>query len=457
MAKSTAFFFLLLYRLVLLLVFSGLFPVLLYRRWRHGKYRESLPGMLGRRLGEVDRTKFSNGSLWLHAVSVGEVVAARAVADRLRAIYPHLPLVVSTTTETGQTHARRLFNNSDATITFYPLDWPGIVARFHDTFQPRVVILLEAEIWPAFLIECQRRDVHVAMVNGRLSDRSYRRHRMASVVMRGILSKIDLFCMQTPDDAARMQRLIGRSEHIHAIGNVKFDHLPGPLTQEDRQTLSLELGLPPESKAILFGSTHASEEEIALEAWQAWRRAGFTHTLMICPRHPERFEAVARMLGEARLPDGTAPRVLRASAIKPSSTPQPASAPEIILLDRMGVLARAFGLSQLAFLGGSYLPNVGGHNLLEPASHGIPVLCGPYMHSQKEIVRLMGASGAYHPVSRHELPARIVELLGNHVLAADLGQRGRLAAEANRGASERFASLLAQSIPLPTQHPGGHS
>jgi len=421
-------------------------PAMGYRSLRYGKYRESLPGMLGCRYAGIEASQFAQGSVCIHAVSVGETVAARAMVAELRRLFPNLPLVVTATTETGHAQARRLFEKEAAAIVYYPLDFTWNVRRFHRRFNPRLMVLMEAEIWPNFLAECRRRGTAVALINGRMSDRSFRRYKLVQGIARRLLRPIGLFCMQTPLDALRMTALCDRPGDVHVTGNVKFDILPRPLTPEENSALRAQIGVPPAVPCVVFGSTHAGEEEIALELLDALREDKRHDVLIICPRHPERFEAVAGLLAKHQLPSGRPIRLTRSSRTGDSSPSDLEVAPDVVLLDRMGVLSRAFGLGRIAIIGGSFA-SIGGHNLLEAAAHGIPVLNGPHMHAQAEIVRLLRDGDAYSAMEARALPRAVLRLLANDTEREALGRRARVVAEGNRGAASRVGTLL-EKLPV---------
>lgn len=410
-------------------------PWLAWRRHRRGKTQQSADGMLGRTLAGVDATVFHNGSLWVHAVSVGEVNAARVMIPGLRALRPELPLVVSTITETGQAIARSAFPHDH--VTYFPFDFSTNVARFQRTFNPRVFVLLETELWPNFLTLARRRGTQCYMVNGKVSDRSFPRYLRARRVLAPAFEALAGVCTQTPADAERFAALGVPEARIRVTGNCKFDMPQQPLAAEERTALAAELGLGARGgdagarRWIVAGSTHAPEEALLLDAFRAVLAAEPRAGLVLCPRHPDRFAEVAGLARAAGF------RTLRSSEVAAGDGSTQGAAAEdaqVVVLDKMGVLARAYGLGEVAIVAGSFCP-VGGHNLLEAAAHGVPVVFGPDLHSQREIDRLFKRHAAGLQVTPEALPATLIRLLADEGYRNEVGARCLEVVQANRGSA----------------------
>jgi 3-deoxy-D-manno-octulosonic-acid transferase len=417
------------------LALPALAPYLAWRRLAKGKYSQSAAGMLGLRLPP---RPVAEATLWMHAVSVGEVAAARAVAPGLRKLLPELPLVVSTITETGQAAAERAFAGQ-ACLTYFPLDLTPIVRRFQRVFAPRVFVLMETELWPNFLAEAHRRGTRCFMMNAKLSDRSFPRYRRLRGLLAPALAALDGVCAQTERDAERFVALGIAPERVAVAGNCKFD-LPGhPLEPAERAALAAELGVAAisSSRWIVAGSTHPGEETLLLEALAQARRDHPQARLLLCPRHPERFGEAFNLAAQAGAREGW--RVGRSSAAAEAL----AADAEVVVLDRMGVLARAYGLGELAVMGGSFVP-IGGHNLLEAAAHAMPVVHGPHMHAQREIMRVMREEGAGLEASPDALGAMLRRLLSDPALAREQSERSRRAVQRNRGSAERAVQAVAR-------------
>jgi len=411
-------------------------PYFLYKYAVRGKYHESLPAMFGRRLPGAPLAKPPEGALrfWIHAVSVGEVVAARAVAAQLQTALPAARFVISTVTETGQTMARKEFGEHRGIerILYYPLDLSWNVRRFLDVYRPDVFAMMETELWPNMLTLAGRDGVRVFMLNGRISDHSFKSYRRFRFLFRGPLSNLAAAAVQTPTDADRLRELCGPATQIAVTGNCKFDAPAEPLTEPERAAIRLRLLLSEDRRLVVAGSTHPGEEEIVLTAWRAairelpdeLRRA----TLVLAPRHPERFDEAADVIARHNFTLSRASRPERHD-------------PEVLLLDQMGVLARIYGVASVAIVCGSFAP-IGGHNILEPAVYAVPVIYGPHMHKQKEMLRILdGAHGGLQTTADGLAPL-LVELMRDEQRRQNLGRQVKAAVDANRGSARRSVEFI---------------
>lgn len=407
-------------------------PAIAWKRLRHGKYRQSLPAMLGKRLPNPGLPPHRE-RCWLHSVSVGETVAAGAVFRELRAQRPDWEFLSSTTTETGQQQALQSLKEAQW-HTYAPADFSPVVRKFLNAWRPTLYLVLETELWPNLLGECGRRGLPAYLVNGKLSERSAARYEKARVLFAPMLRAFRLCLMQNQEYAERMARILRDDSRIHVTGNVKFDALPDPLPLEERELLREAWDIGSRDVLLIAGSTHEGEEELLAQCYTQLREEGLPLRMMIAPRHPERFDAVAALL-EKHFPG----RVQRLSngAVPPELVGRSA----VLLLDQMRVLARYFGAADLAAVGGSWKP-VGGHNLLEAAIHGIPVLCGPHLHNQPELRRILEDAGADLIREERAVAETLRGLLGNPELREDLGQKSRAAALANKGAAKRTVELI---------------
>jgi 3-deoxy-D-manno-octulosonic-acid transferase len=406
-------------------------PVLAYRRLRRGKYTESAAGMLGKGEQWADPSSYPGGTVWAHAVSAGEVVAVKAAARELRKAFPDYPLVASTTTETGQDNARRILTEASE-IFYFPLDLSWNVRKFLRRFNPRIVTLFEAELWPNFLLESTQADAKVFLLNGRMSERSYRRYLRLKRFLSRPFQTVSAFCMQSQGDAERIAEIVGSDEHVFVTGDCKFDFDFRVLTGAERTAWLAELGLSEDRPVIVAGSTHPSEEEIVLDAFDAARKTHPGAALILAPRHPERFNEAAALLA------GRGYAVRRSSQSDESST-----APDVVLLDTMGQLDRAYGLGTIAIVGGSFVP-VGGHNLMEAAAHSIPVLYGPHMHRQPDMLRILGAGEGGWQLAPSELGQALRELLGSDGRRAEMGLQARKSLDANRGVAKKMVEIVSR-------------
>jgi 3-deoxy-D-manno-octulosonic-acid transferase len=426
-----------LYSILLGVGVLALLPRFLFDALRHGKYAAGLR----ERAGKIPKLD-SEGRpvVWLHCVSVGEAQAARPLARALLARYANHALVVSTTTLTGQRVAREAFAGDAALVFYFPFDWAWSVRRALRAVNPSAVLVMETELWPRFFRECGRRGVPVALVNGRVSEKSFGRYRLIRFFIRRILSDLTLAAMQTESDASRVRALGLAPERIRVTGNVKFDIEEAgshPLTEELRERFGLDGRRP----LVVAASTHAPEERVALEAYKLINDSNVKTRprLLLAPRHPERFGEVASMLDASGL-----------SWSRRGARPDESDAEcDVILLDSIGELRAAYPLASVVFVGGSVAP-VGGHNILEPALAARAVVTGAHTSNFKAIVETFLEHGALVqlPDAEDAEAARLLaralrELLEDDAKRRSAGERARAVLEQNRGATARTVELLA--------------
>jgi len=438
-----------LYSLGLGLFFIGGLPVFAAQAVLRHKYRRSL----GERLGRVAPWTGPVSPLWLHAVSVGEVMAATPLALELASRRPDLPLLVSTVTDTGRAVAEQRL--AARQYVFFPLDFGWAVRPTLDRLRPRAVLLTETEIWPNFIRACGMRRVPVVLINGRISSRSFPRYRRVRSLFARVLQGIGLFCMQTSQDAARILELGAPKDRVHVVGNLKFDLAMAGHPDEGLAVRAM-LGLPNARPVLVAGSTHRGEEELVLEAFQAARRAAPDLVLLLAPRHLERLAEVEGLLAQAGLQWVRRSRLPAPQGSRQAGLPAPRSGagqtgqagvlaeelPPVILLDTMGELAKLYAAGTIVYVGGS-LVSIGGHNILEAAAYARPVLFGPHMGNFAEMARLFLEQGAGLQVrNATELGEGIVRLLAEPAAAGRMGEAGRGIVDTHRGASRRTADLL---------------
>ena len=371
--------------------------------------------------------------IWIHAVSVGEVMAILPLIALLRSRWPSRQLWVSTTTVTGYSLATsKLAGNAEP--FYFPLDWGFVVRRVLAKVRPAVVLVAETEIWPNFLHQCERRGIPVVLINGRLSDRSVRRYRRVRGFMTKVLSNFDYCCMQTDLDSERL-RLLGKTTNVEICGNLKYDiALPqGAETRwkEFRELLNLDTS----SFVVVAGSTMKGEEVLVFEAFSALRAHVRATVLILAPRHPGRMPEIETLLQEGGF------QYCRRSELGKSDHERRQSQ-EIVLLDTMGELALVYGLGDLVFVGGSLVPT-GGHNILEPALFRKPVLFGPHMNNFREIAEDFLKNGAAIRVnSASDLGAKLIQLYGDETLRLKMGETGHALMNEKRGAAKRIVRRL---------------
>ncbi len=420
------------------LVVAG--PVLLARRGRH--YLETLPGRLGRRSAVT--ADLGRGGLWLHAVSVGEVAVA---ATLVRGLPPELPVVVTTVTPTGQARARAAFAGR-AAVAYLPFDLGFAVRRFFDRFEPRALVLVEGDYWPLVLAEARRRGVPVAVVNGRVGDRSFGRMRRLAPLARRLLLGVDLFGMQDPEDRRRLLRLGIPAERARVTGNLKFE---APEPALDLRLAAWVRELAGGRPVLLAGSTMPGEEEQVLAAF-AEAGGGERALLVLAPRHPERWDEVDRLLA-AWCSDRAVRHVRRSAPLSGQAEPPTAAPIAVLLLDTLGELAGLYRLAAAAFIGGT-LVDTGGHNPLEAARFGVPLAVGPSMRNFRDMAERFERAGAWLRVAdAAALGAAWRSWLDDPAEAARVGGRARSLVTANRGALTRTLELLRPLLRDPAPPP----
>jgi 3-deoxy-D-manno-octulosonic-acid transferase len=471
------------YSLLTVAFFVLVSPYLLYQAVRYRKYIASLPQRMG--YLPVSFNLDGDESIWIHAVSVGEVLTARALLPELRRRYPRLKLFVSTTTMPGQQVARSSLPFVDE-VFYFPFDLGFIVNRMLRLVRPRLFIMIETEIWPNLLRACRRDGIRTVLVNGRISARSYPRYRLVRFFFRRVLDHVDRFCMQDEESARRIVDIGASRERITVTGSLKFDSLefgpkqsqkardrrrqgyaeaadvpePGPdagidgllrdpaepgyyrpraheVHQRGRTRVLRYFRVDPSRPVVIAASTLKGEEEPVLEAFQRIRATMSTALLVIAPRKPERFDDVERIVRRAGW------KVARRTELRVDTDPSH----DVVILDTIGELAQLFQIATVVFVGGS-LVDAGGHNILEPAVFGKPIVFGPHMHNFAEIARtFLDNDAAIQVRSDRELETALLDLLGDPVRRAGLGAAARALVEANRGARARSLAVIADVMP----------
>ncbi len=450
------------YSLLLLAVLVVGGPYWLVRMAGSGRYRAGLGERLGRVRPGLRKAAAGRQVIWLHAVSVGEVMTATRLVRELEGeLGEGWIVVVSTTTATGQALARERFGSER--VFFYPLDFGWAVKAHLRALRPKMLVLMESELWPRMLVECGQAGVPVAVVNARVSDRSFARGVRMRRMWGRVLRRVDLFVAQSEEDARRLKAMGAREERVQVAGNLKYDvRVP-----EQNRVAELIREIAAERPIVVAGSTVArlgadasSEEEMVIQAWEGRVRTELGAMLVLAPRHPERFVEVEGAAKKFRVAKVTRQVLTGAAAFARDagkSTGGPAAISknmrgvEIMLLDTIGDLAAVYGVADVAFVGGS-LVRKGGHNPLEPAQFGVPVVMGASHENFRDVVgRMREADGIRVVKDGQELADALIELLGDRELARAMGERGRAVFEAQAGATARtvrmLANLLRESAP----------
>jgi 3-deoxy-D-manno-octulosonic-acid transferase len=413
-----------LYSAVLGMGLLAYLPAFLVRRRRAG-YRRNL----GQRLGRLGEGLPPEPRCWVHAVSVGESAAAVPLVEGIRRRWPELGIVVSTITPTGaRIVGERLAGT--AVHRYFPIDLPGPVRRALDAARPRFFIAIETELWPNFLRALARRRIPAMIANGRISDRSFRRYRWVRGLMRRVLADVSVFAMQTDEDARRIIALGAPPSRVVVTGNLKSDLLP-EAAGDDPAGWRARLHLGAGARLWIAGSTHRGEEAVVLDAFLRARSRCPELALLLAPRHPERAGEVEALIRERGL-----------LAARRSRLPADGAPGAVIILDTVGELAALYALAEIVFVGGSLVP-IGGHNVLEPAMRGKPVLVGPHMSNFREGAELLQRSGGGLVVKdAPELERELARLLEDRDLARRMGDAAREAFAGRQGAVSATLDLV---------------
>ncbi len=427
------------YSLLTLVVFVVVSPYFVYQAIRYQKYI----GSLRQRLGFLPISFNLDGeeSIWIHAVSVGEALTARALAADLKERYPRLRLFLSTTTIAGQQVARRSLSDLDA-VFYFPFDWAFIVRRTLNLVKPRLFVMMETEIWPNLLRACRARGVKTVVINGRISSRSYPRYRMIRPFFRRVLDDVDRFCMQSDESARRLVDLGADPARVTVTGSLKFDALELPAAAahgKPRDRVLRFFRLSPNRTVLIAGSTMKGEEAAVLRAFARIKETQPSALAILAPRQPERFGEVERLARDAGFV------AVRRSELPIDAEPRA----DVVVLDTIGELAQIYQVATAVFVGGSLVDH-GGHNILEPAMFGKPIVFGPHMQNFNEIAdAFRGQDAAVQVPSERELADTLLALVTDPVRRASLGAAARALVEANRGAKTKTLAVIGELLPAP--------
>ena len=406
---------------------------LLWRGLRDRQYWQGLAERLG--FG----AQLSTPSIWLHAVSLGEMSAAAPLVRALHIRYPEIPLIVTTATPAGRARAAALFDRT-TDIRFLPYDTPGSVRRFLKRVRPRAAIIMETELWPNLLRECERGGVPVLLANARLSAKSVSRYRRFAGLFAAVFGKNLLVAAQSAADAERFRSIGASAEQTIVVGNVKFDmSVDAGIAQAGKAARVVYAGGRP---VWIAGSTHAGEEEQMLDAHALLLEAIPDAVLLLVPRHKDRFAGVADLLARRGVHFGRRSRMQGGA-----EAPQLPGDVPVMLVDTVGELVTLYASADVAFVGGS-LVAVGGHNLLEPAALGLPVLTGPSYFNGREIAQLLLARGAALEVrNAPDLAAALQRLLAAPDVRQPIGAVGKEIVAENRGSVAKLLALIEPWLP----------
>lgn len=413
-------------------------PYWLYQVLRHSKYRRGFAERLGNVPARVSSARDGRRVIWIHAVSLGEVLAVAGLVEQMRNAFPQHRVVVSTTTDTGQDLARKRFGEEN--VFYFPMDFAFAIRPYLRSLNPEMVVLAETEFWPNFLRLVNGSGARLAVVNARISDRSWPRYQRFRWAWKKMLAQVDLFLAQTPQDRERLISLGAGPGRVHVAGNLKFDvTLPTPpaIVGSLRQSLQAEGARP----VLVCGSTVDDEEPVLLKAFENLRVAHPRAVMILAPRHPERFDKVAILVQQ-----------LGIALHRRSRWQGEPLAGGVLLVDTIGELAALYGLADVAFVGGSLVPR-GGHNIIEPAQHGVAIVTGNHTENFRDIVGLFQSRDALRIVGVSELPLTLMQLLENDAERLALGRRARETMMSQMGATARTLEALKSLLTRPADAP----
>jgi len=409
-------------------------PYWLFQMARHGKYRKGFGERLGRVPARLQLPGVQEPAIWVHAVSVGEVLAVAGLVEELQRRFPQHRIFISTTTDTGQELARKRFG--EANVFYFPMDFAFAIRPYLRALRPRMVVIAETEFWPNFMRLAHASGARIAVVNTRISDRSWPRYRRFRGLIQRLLGSVDLFLAQTPEDATRLQDIGARPERVRVSGNLKFD-IPAPVPPAIVESVRVSLKAGAAGPVLVCGSTVEGEESLLLKAFEnvvvQYPRA----VMILAPRHPERFPAVAALLEQMSI-----------HSYRRSEWHGEGLTGGVFLLDTIGELAALYALADIAFVGGSLVPR-GGHNIIEPAQHGVAIVVGNHTENFRNIVSLFQGRNAVRIVGPAEVPLVFLDLLANNAERRALGQRAAETMRSQIGATTRTAGELQELLARP--------
>lgn len=423
-----------LYDLIFIILFIIYTPVLILKMIR-GKYREGLLQRFGFLPGSV-RDKFKQGpTIWIHAVSVGETVAASPIVSEIKRRFPRHKILFSTVTDTGQKMARKIIQEADGYI-YFPLDLSWISKRVLRIIRPELVVIMETELWPNFIKIASDFGIGVMLANGRISDKSAQRYRYLGPIIRDMLKRIDILSMQSEQDVEYILNLGADRERVYNTGNTKFDQSYAQVDPGVKENFYREFKIEPTQPVLVAGSTHPNEEEQLIPVYKRLKSEFADLLMILAPRHITRAAEIEALYQNAGI------ELVRRTEIEKGDPEKDL----VILLDTIGELAQLYSIADLVFVGGS-LVEKGGHNILEPAAHGKLVFFGPHMFNFKDNTRLLLEHKVGIQVEdTSELTEKMLYFLKNREELRARGEKAKRMIATNKGAAERTVNLAAELL-----------
>jgi tetraacyldisaccharide 4'-kinase len=420
-------------------------PIYIYRSCREKGFPKRFRQSMGFFRGNETRAVAGKNAIWIHGASVGEIVATSPLVKEIRKAYADTPIIVSAVTTSGYAMAKQIIPEADDVI-FFPLDMPFITGMVVERIRPRIFMPVETELWPNFLHDINMRGIPVMMVNGRISDKSVKTYKYLYGILDNMLQSVVRFCMQSSIDAEYIKRLGAAPARVVVTGNTKFDQTYAEVTPEDKERFLTELGIGGRRPVIVAGSTHPGEEKALLDAFVKVRKEFPAACLVIAPRKPGRISEIHSLAKERGFAMGKRSELLRAADGQRQSFP-------VILLDTIGELGRIYAIGDVVFVGGSLIRH-GGHNVLEPAAHGKPMIVGPNMLNFKVSYSLLVNNGACVTIGGGgEMAAALLKILSDDELREKMGRASYDVIEENRGAAVKSIGFLKEVLAGPASQP----
>ncbi len=428
-----------LYDILTIILVIVAIPVFAYRLIREQGFGERLKQSFGFLPAAALVPVAGKNCLWLHAASVGEIVATSPIVKELRRQLPAKPVLVSVVTANGYEMAKRIIPEADS-IIYFPLDLPWLSRRVITRVNPTLFVLVETELWPNFLLACRDLKIAVMMVNGRISDKSVGNYRYLFTILDRMLDTVRRFCMQSTIDAQYIIRLGAKPRRVFVTGNTKYDQTHTEVTAAEREEIARSLQLPAGDQVIVAGSTHKGEEEFVFAAFNKVRENFPRTRLVLAPRDNLRGSEVASLAGKYNL-----------RAVRRTELNEKADDHDVIVLDTIGELGKIYSIGDVVYVGGSLVTR-GGHNILEPAAHGKAILVGPHMFNFKDSYALYSGQGACDTVyDSADLGDKLTGLLGDAAAREEMGARALAIIRANQGASVRSVEHIKEVLALLSQ------
>jgi 3-deoxy-D-manno-octulosonic-acid transferase len=428
-----------LYDILTIILVLAAIPVFIFRLIREKGFGERLKQSFGFLPSESLAPVAGKNCLWLHAASVGEIVATSPIVREIRRQLPGVPVLISVVTANGYEMAKRIIPEADS-IIFFPLDLPWLSRRVITRIKPTLFVLVETELWPNFLFSCRDLAIPVMMVNGRISDKSVGNYRYLFTILDRMLETVNRFCMQSTIDAQYIIRLGAKPRRVFVTGNTKYDQTHTEVSAAEREHLARLLKLPGQAPVIVAGSTHRGEEEFVLAAFNKVRENIPAARLILAPRDNLRGGEVASLTEKYGL-----------KAVRRTDLDKADGAHDVIVLDTIGELGKIYSIGDVVFVGGS-LVATGGHNILEPAAHGKPILVGPNMFNFKDSYALFSGRGACDTVyDSVDLGDKFVSLLSDDAARTEMGEKALAIIQENQGAAIRSVQHISEVMASLTQ------